>query len=86
MTKLNKEIAINKLVNLSSALNACGIETEFREDADHKAISLYAHLWNCNDGSIVRLEVWAEDRTDYEIESCANPLSSSNLAEMIENL
>ena len=39
------------------------------------AIVLLAEMWNCNDGGTDRLEVWAEDRTNYTIEKCVNSLS-----------
>jgi hypothetical protein len=73
MKNSNRKNAIEVLNNLAEALEACGIEATVEENEDN--IFLYTHLWNCNDGGTDRLEVWAEDRTDYEIEKCVNPLS-----------
>lgn len=68
-----KNIATAKLVNLASALEACGIEAEITEVCDGCPL-LLADLWNCKDGSTVRLEVFADKDNDYEIEPVANPV------------
>jgi hypothetical protein len=73
MKKSNRKNAIEVINNLADALEACGIEATVKEEED--AIVLLAEIWDCNDGGTDRLEVWAEDRTDYEIEKCVNPLS-----------
>ena len=82
MTNSNRKNAIEAINNLAEALEACGIEATVEEKED--TILLYAHLWNCNDGSTDRLEVWAEENSDYEIESCSNPVST--VAELLANL
>ena len=68
-----KNIATAKLVNLASALEACGIEADVSELNDGSPL-LLAELWNCNDGSTIRLEVCADKENDYEFESVANPI------------
>lgn len=73
MANTNRENAIKTINNLAEALEACGIEATVTEEED--AIVLLAEMWDCNDGGTDRLEVWAEDRTDYTIEKCVNPLS-----------
>lgn len=73
MTNTNRKNAIEVINNLAEALEACGIEATVTEEND--AIVLLAEMWNCNDGGTDRLEVWAEDRTNYTIEKCVNPLS-----------
>ena len=73
MTNANRQNAIETINNLAEALEACGIETKVEEKED--VIILFAEMWNCNDGGTDRLEVWAEDRTNYRIEKCVNPLS-----------
>jgi hypothetical protein len=73
MKKSNRKNAIEVINNLADALEACGIEATVTEEED--AIVLLAEIWDCNDGGTDRLEVWAEERTDYEIEKCVNPLS-----------
>ena len=73
MTNTNRKNAIETINNLAETLEACGIEATVTEADD--AIVLLAELWNCNDGGTDRLEVWAEDRTNYTIEKCVNPLS-----------
>ena len=73
MKNSNRKNAIEVINNLADALEACGIEATVTEEED--AIVLLAEIWDCNDGGTDRLEVWAEDRTDYEIEKCVNPLS-----------
>ena len=82
MTNTNRKNAIEAINNLAKALEACGIETTVEEKEDN--ICLYAHLWNCKDGSTDRLEVWADEDSDYEIESCSNPVST--VAEILANL
>jgi hypothetical protein len=74
MTNTNRKNAIETINNLAEALEACGIEATVEENADN--ILLYAHLWNCKDGSTDRLEVWADENSDYEIESCSVPVST----------
>lgn len=69
-----KNIALAKLVNLASALEACGIEAEIEEVCGGSPI-LLADLWNCQDGSTIRLEVCADKENDYEFEPVANPLA-----------
>lgn len=73
MTNTNRKNAIETINNLAEALEACGIEATVTEEED--AIVLLAEMWDCNDGGTDRLEVWAEDRTNYTIEKCVNPLS-----------
>ena len=73
MTNANRKYAIEVINNLAEALEACGIEATVEEKED--VIILLAEMWNCNDGGADRLEVWAEDRTNYTIEKCVNPLS-----------
>jgi hypothetical protein len=68
-----KNIAIAKLVNLASALADCGIDAEITEVCDGNPL-LLANLWNCQDGSTIRLEVFADKENDYEIEPVANPV------------
>lgn len=72
-----KEIA-EKLVNLCSALNACDIPAEILFDDETGEPILFAGLWNCNDGSGIRLEV-CEDcgSAEGEILACANPIGCS---------
>lgn len=82
MTNTNRQNAIETINNLAEALEACGIEAIVAENEDN--ICLCAHLWNCKDGSTDRLEVWADENSDYEIESCSNPISA--VAELLANL
>lgn len=70
-----KNIAIAKLVNLASALEACGIEAEIEEICGGSPI-LLADLWSCQDGSTIRLEVCADKDNDYEFEPVANPIDA----------
>lgn len=70
----NKEVAIAKLLNLSSALAGCGITTVIEYDDEHGIVGLSADLWNCIDGSTVNFSVWAEDTDDFaELEHCVEP-------------
>ena len=64
--------ALAKLEALALALADCGITAEISTEDD--LVHLGARLWNCNDGSTELLEVWAEEDTDYAIESCINPI------------
>ena len=82
MKNSNRKNAIEVINNLAEALEACGIEATVEENEDN--ILLYAHLWNCKDGSTDRLEVWANEESDYEIESCSNPVSTVD--ELFANL
>lgn len=82
MKNSNRKNAIEVINNLAEALEACGIEATVEENEDN--ILLYAHLWNCLDGSTDRLEVWADENSDYEVESCSNPVS--RVDEFLENL
>ena len=70
-----KNIATAKLVNLALALEACGIESEITEICDGNP-ALFADLWNCQDGSTVRLEIMADKNNDYDFEAVANPLDA----------
>ena len=77
--------ALAKLETLALALADCGITAEISTEDDF--VHLGARLWSCNDGSTELLEVWAEEGTDYEIESCINPIEliEKNLEEFCEN-
>lgn len=73
----NNEL-LNKLNNLCEALNECDIPAKVTFDGDGEPI-LLGILWNCNDGSAIRLEV-GEDPCNImngEILACANPLGCS---------
>lgn len=72
MANTNRKNAIEAIHNLAEALEACGIEATVEERED--MIFLLADIWNCNDGGIDRLEVWAKDKKNYTIEKCINPL------------
>lgn len=78
----NREIATLTLENLAKALEACGIEATVEEKSDH--VILTAPICSCQDSSTHRLEVWACEETDYEVESCANPLST--IAKVVKSL
>lgn len=69
-----EEIAI-KLATLCSALNDCDIPAEILFDEETGDPILFASLWNCEDGSAIRLEV-CEDVgcAEGEILACANPM------------
>ena len=68
-----KTIAIAKLTNLASALEAIGVDTEMYEICNGCPY-LGANLWSCEDGSTIRLEIMADKDDDYEFEVVANPL------------
>jgi len=68
-----KTIAITKLTNLATALEAIGVDTEMDEICNGCPY-LGANLWSCEDGSTIRLEIMADKDNDYEFEVVANPL------------
>lgn len=70
-----KTIAITKLTNLASALEAIGVDTEMYEICNGCPY-LGANLWSCEDGSTIRLEVMANKDNGYEFEVIANPLGN----------
>ena len=70
-TTNHRNEALTKLENLAVALADCGITAEVT--ANNSMVGLYAHFWNCKDGSTDRLEIWAEEDTDYAFESCTIP-------------
>lgn len=72
---MEKMIIASKLVNLCSALNACDIPAEILFDDETGDPILFAALWNCEDGSGIRLEV-CEDCgcAEGEILAVANPI------------
>ena len=76
---IKKELAKAKIANLAIALELCGIEAEVEETEDG-TICLGADIWNCVDGSDIRLQVWADSTNNYEIESCAEDLEASRKA------
>jgi len=83
ITMNNKEKAKAKLQALQQALAECDIASELTE-TKHGDLLLMAEMWNCDDGSTVRLEVWADSLIDYnKIESCVNPIEK--VAKKIEN-
>lgn len=61
----NKEIAINKLMNLKNALEACGIEADYYMD-DEGTATVRAALWSCQDGKMLDFGASAEPMDDYE--------------------
>ena len=64
----NEVVASFKLMNLQSALAACGIETELFVDnvGGERILRLTGSLWNCADGSDVPFEVYAEESDSFE--------------------
>lgn len=72
-----KTIAMAKLVNLASALEAVGIETDIMEINGGSPL-LMADLWNCEDGSTIRLEVCADSSDNYAIQTAAHPIQDIN--------
>ena len=69
-----REEALTKLENLAVALADCGITAEI--SVDDSMVSLYAHFWNCKDGSTDRIEIYAEEDTDYAFESYSTPVEA----------
>lgn len=67
MKNVNEMAVVNKLMNLQSALAMCGIESELcMSTCDNTTfISLQSELWNCEDGSTVTFEVYAESTDDF---------------------
>ena len=53
---MKKSVFTAKLVNLCSALNACGVPAQLVED-EECGLMLTSALWNCQDGSAVRFEL-----------------------------
>jgi hypothetical protein len=84
--KMEKTIIASKLVNLSCALNDCGIPAEILFDDETGDPILFAALWNCQDGSAIRLEV-CEDcgSCEGEILACANPIGCT-YEELVEGM
>ena len=74
-----REVNLFKLMNLSSALNECGIDNELCFDEENNIISLSAEIWNCVDGSEVEFCVYcAEFEDDFEeLHSYCDPHSQS---------
>lgn len=75
MEKLTKKEIEEKLTNLCAALNDCGIPAELLYEVETDDPILFAALWNCHDGSAIRLEVSEDVGCDEgEILACANPI------------
>lgn len=72
-----KTIAMAKLVNLASALEAVGIEADIMEINSGSPL-LMANLWNCEDGSTIRLEVCADRSDNYAFQTVAHPIQTIN--------
>lgn len=69
--------AFDKLVDLSHALEACGIDSAVVADHETDAIILTASLWNCVDGSEVEFSVISAEVDDWELFSYAEPRTQS---------
>lgn len=72
---MTKMIIAAKLVNLCSALKDCGIPAEIMYQGETNEPILLAGLWNCEDGSAIRLEVCeGEGCEEGMILAVANPI------------
>lgn len=65
--------AMSTLMNLSDALDACGIDNELFVDNENNIISVRSNVWNCMDGTDVLVEVYSAEFEGWEINSYAEP-------------
>jgi hypothetical protein len=65
--------AMSALMNLSNALDACGIDNELIVDNENNIIFVRSNVWNCMDGTDVLVEVYSAEFEGWEINSYAEP-------------
>ena len=81
---MKKSVFAAKLVNLCSALNACGVPAQLVED-EECGLVLTSALWNCEDGSAIRFDLCQDPGAEEgEILAYAQPLEGVSYEELLE--